>query len=35
MSKKILIVEARFYEDMADALAEGAIAVLAAAGLDY
>lgn len=35
MSKKILIVEARFYEDMADALAEGAIAVLEAAGLAY
>ena len=35
MSKKILIVEARFYEDMADALAEGAIAVLDAAGLAY
>jgi 6,7-dimethyl-8-ribityllumazine synthase len=28
MSKKVLIVEARFYEDMADALAEGAIAAL-------
>ena len=35
MSKKILIVEARFYEDMADALAEGAIAVLEAAGFAY
>ncbi len=35
MSQKILIVEARFYEDMADALAEGAIAVLEAAGWDY
>ena len=35
MSKKILIVEARFYEDMADALAEGAIAVLEAAGFTY
>jgi 6,7-dimethyl-8-ribityllumazine synthase len=32
---KILIVEARFYEDMADALAEGAAAVLDAAGLAY
>ena len=31
MTKKVLIVEARFYEDMADALAEGAIAVLDAA----
>tara|TARA_B110000971_G_scaffold221816_1_gene270754 strand:+ start:1852 stop:2277 length:426 start_codon:yes stop_codon:yes gene_type:complete len=35
MSKKILIVEARFYEDMADALAEGTIAALDAAGLAY
>ena len=35
MSKKVLIVEARFYEDMADALAEGAAAVLDAAGLTY
>ena len=35
MSKKILIVEARFYDDMADALAEGAIAALAAAGCTY
>lgn len=32
---KILIVEARFYNDMADALAEGAAAVLDAAGLAY
>jgi len=35
MSKKVLIVEARFYEDMADALAEGAIAALDAAGVAY
>ena len=35
MSKKVLIVEARFYEDMADALAESAAAVLDAAGVAY
>jgi 6,7-dimethyl-8-ribityllumazine synthase len=35
MSKKILIVEARFYDDMADALAEGAIAALEQAGCTY
>ena len=35
MSKKVLIVEARFYEDMADALAEGAAAILDAAGVAY
>ena len=35
MSKKVLIVEARFYEDMADALAKGAAAVLDAAGVTY
>ena len=35
MSNKVLIVEARFYEDMADALAEGAAAVLDAAGVAY
>ena len=35
MSKKVLIVEARFYEDMAEALAEGAIAVLDAAGISH
>ena len=35
MSKKVLIVEARFYEDMADALAEGVIAVLDAAGISH
>ena len=35
MSKKVLLVEARFYEDMADALAEGAIAALDAAGVAY
>ena len=32
---KVLIVEARFYDDMADALAEGAAAVLDAAGVAY
>jgi 6,7-dimethyl-8-ribityllumazine synthase len=32
MTKNILIIEARFYEDMADALAEGAQAVLQQAG---
>ncbi len=32
---RILLVEARFYEDMADALAEGAIAALNVAGMDY
>ena len=32
MTKNILIVEARFYEDMADSLAEGALAVLQQAG---
>lgn len=35
MRKKVLIVEARFYEDMADALAKGAAAVLDAAGVAY
>ena len=35
MSKKVLIVEARFYEDMADTLAEGTAAVLDAAGVAY
>lgn len=35
MSQKVLIVEARFYEDMADALADGAAAVLDAAGIAY
>ncbi|MCH1542653.1 MAG: 6,7-dimethyl-8-ribityllumazine synthase [Alphaproteobacteria bacterium] len=35
MSKKVLIVEARFYDDMADALAEGAAAVLDAASVAY
>ena len=35
MSKKVLIVEARFYDDMADALAEGAAAILDAAGIAY
>lgn len=32
---KVLIVEARFYDDMADALAEGAAAVLDGAGIAY
>lgn len=32
---KVLIVEARFYDDMADALAEGAAVVLDAAGVAY
>ena len=32
---KILIIEARFYQDIADALAEGAIASLEAAGAKY
>lgn len=32
---KVLIVEARFYDDMADALAEGAAAVLDEAGIAY
>ena len=31
----VLIVEARFYEDVADELAKGAIAALAAAGATY
>ena len=31
----VLIVEARFYEDIADELAKGAIAALAAAGATY
>ena len=35
MSKKILIIEARFYADMSDALAQGAVAVLVAAKQDY
>ncbi len=32
---RILIVEARFYNDIADALLEGATAVLASAGTEY
>jgi len=32
---KILIIEARFYQDIADSLAEGAIASLKAAGAKY
>ena len=35
MSQTFLIVEARFYTDLADALAEGAIAALAEAGASY
>lgn len=35
MSQKVLIVEARFYDDMADALAEGAMAALEAADIAY
>lgn len=35
MSQKVLIVEARFYDDMADALAEGAMAALDAADIAY
>ncbi len=34
-SPKILIVEGRFYEDISDALFEGAAAVLDEAGLEY
>lgn len=33
--KKLLIIEARFYEDLADALLEGAKAALDEAGADY
>jgi 6,7-dimethyl-8-ribityllumazine synthase len=32
---RFLIVEARFYEDIADALAEGAISALRSAGAEY
>ncbi|PVB63281.1 6,7-dimethyl-8-ribityllumazine synthase [Labrenzia sp. 011] len=32
---KLLIIEARFYEDLADALAEGAIKAIEAAGATY
>ncbi|CTQ66624.1 6,7-dimethyl-8-ribityllumazine synthase [Roseibium alexandrii] len=32
---KLLIIEARFYDDLADSLAEGAIATLDAAGATY
>lgn len=32
---RFLIVEARFYDDLADALADGAIAALEQAGADY
>ncbi|MFD1694642.1 6,7-dimethyl-8-ribityllumazine synthase [Roseibium aestuarii] len=34
-SPKLLIIEARFYADIADALAEGAISALEAAGASY
>jgi len=34
-NKKILIVEARFYSDIADELVRGAIAVLDSAGIEY
>jgi len=34
-NKKVLIVEARFYSDIADELARGTIAVLQAAGIEY
>ena len=34
-NKKILIVEARFYEALTDALVEGAVAEIDAAGHDY
>ncbi|WP_299812309.1 6,7-dimethyl-8-ribityllumazine synthase [uncultured Roseibium sp.] len=32
---KLLIIEARFYEDLADALAEGAVKAIEAAGASY
>ncbi|WP_288959908.1 6,7-dimethyl-8-ribityllumazine synthase, partial [uncultured Sulfitobacter sp.] len=32
---KILIIEARFYADIADALAEGAVQAIEAAGASY
>ncbi|POF28946.1 6,7-dimethyl-8-ribityllumazine synthase [Roseibium marinum] len=32
---KLLIIEARFYEDLADALAEGAVKAIEAAGATY
>lgn len=35
MAKKILIVEASFYKDLTDALVEGAVAALEAAGYAY
>lgn len=34
-AKKLLIIEARFYDDLADALAEGAIKTIEAAGATY
>jgi len=34
-ARRLLIIEARFYEELADALAEGAIATLEAAGAVY
>lgn len=35
MERKVLIIEARFYEDIADELLKGAIAELKAQGVDY
>jgi len=34
-AKKLLIIEARFYDDLADALADGAIKAIEAAGATY
>ena len=34
-ASKLLIIEARFYDDLADALAEGAIKEIEAAGASY
>lgn len=34
-AKKLLIIEARFYDDLADALAEGAIKTIETAGATY
>ncbi len=34
-AKKLLIIEARFYDDLANALAEGAIKTIEAAGASY
>lgn len=35
MTRRVLIIEGRFYEDIAEALAKGAGAVLDAAGVDH